>query len=227
MRLSLFFVLSVLVASTANAQDCNHTPTVLRCVKFIKNYDGDTITFNIPNVHPLLGEKITVRVSGVDTPEIKTKNDCELESGKRLIERISKDYKNLKPIFIADSLFSNTPFISLLEDKKYKFIIGVKPGNHSYLFGSIETYKSEDKISEYVFTENEEKYNIQFINSVYLNSKEENIVNYIQMEVKDKKGVKKLFSWVSKVFSELFESGVVLYFIKFNGIIVEELRNLM
>lgn len=35
------------------------------------NYDGDTIRFDIPGVHPLLGRNIPVRLRGVDTPEIR------------------------------------------------------------------------------------------------------------------------------------------------------------
>lgn len=34
-------------------------------------YDGDTMTVSIFGVHPLLGDAISVRVRGVDTPEIK------------------------------------------------------------------------------------------------------------------------------------------------------------
>lgn len=40
-------------------------------------YDGDTCTFTIPGVHPLLGEKIKVRLRGIDTPEIRGK--CKRE----------------------------------------------------------------------------------------------------------------------------------------------------
>ena len=42
-------------------------------VKFIRCYDGDTCTFDIPYVHPLLGKRIAVRFRGIDTPEIKGK----------------------------------------------------------------------------------------------------------------------------------------------------------
>lgn len=34
-------------------------------------YDGDTMTVTIPDVPPLLGEKIPIRVRGIDTPEMK------------------------------------------------------------------------------------------------------------------------------------------------------------
>ena len=44
---------------------------------YVRNYDGDTITFNLPNLHPIIGEKISLRVNGIDTPEIKGK--CEKE----------------------------------------------------------------------------------------------------------------------------------------------------
>ena len=44
---------------------------------YLQNYDGDTITFNLPGLHPIIGEKIFVRVNGIDTPEIKGK--CEKE----------------------------------------------------------------------------------------------------------------------------------------------------
>ena len=44
---------------------------------YVRNYDGDTITFNLPGLHPIISEKISIRVNGIDTPEIKGK--CEKE----------------------------------------------------------------------------------------------------------------------------------------------------
>jgi len=39
-------------------------------VQYLRNYDGDTVTVNIFEVHPLLGREIGVRIMGIDTPEI-------------------------------------------------------------------------------------------------------------------------------------------------------------
>jgi micrococcal nuclease len=44
---------------------------------YVRNYDGDTITFNLPGLHPIIGEEISIRVNGIDTPEIRGK--CEKE----------------------------------------------------------------------------------------------------------------------------------------------------
>jgi len=64
------FVVSTL-ASPALATDFPNV-TYHRC------YDGDTCTFTIQDVHSLFGEKINVRIAGIDTPEIKGK--CQKET---------------------------------------------------------------------------------------------------------------------------------------------------
>lgn len=48
-------------------------------VEFVSNHDGDTLTFNIPDVHPLIGRKIAVRIRGIDTPELKGKCANEIQ----------------------------------------------------------------------------------------------------------------------------------------------------
>ncbi|PCI26305.1 nuclease [Candidatus Kaiserbacteria bacterium] len=78
----LLLVLSILSSFTAVAEEnCQHVATTFRCVKYLKNYDADTVTVEIPNVHPLLGKKISIRIIGVDTPELRTKNQCEKKLG--------------------------------------------------------------------------------------------------------------------------------------------------
>lgn len=78
--------------------DCKHDATNFRCVKYLYNYDADTVTFNIPNVHPLIGKKISIRVAGVDTPEVRTKNQCEKQkarAAKKLVENLLKNAKRI------------------------------------------------------------------------------------------------------------------------------------
>ena len=65
---------------------------------YVRNYDGDTITFNLPNLHPIIGEKISVRVNGIDTPEIK--GNCEKEKykaqqAKEMVAEILKDAEQI------------------------------------------------------------------------------------------------------------------------------------
>ena len=41
------------------------------------------ITFNLPGLHPIIGEKINIRVNGIDTPEIRGKCDQEKYNAKQ------------------------------------------------------------------------------------------------------------------------------------------------
>lgn len=88
----------LLFASHVWAATCEHDDITFRCVKYVRNYDADTITFDIPNVHPLIGHHISVRVRHIDTPEIKGKLPCEKEAArvaKGLIENILKNAKRI------------------------------------------------------------------------------------------------------------------------------------
>lgn len=49
---------------------------------YVRNYDADTITFNLPGLHPIIGDKISIRVNGIDTPEIRGKCKKEKELAK-------------------------------------------------------------------------------------------------------------------------------------------------
>lgn len=84
---------------TAIPTECQHDSSTFRCVKYLKNYDGDTITISIPDVHPLIGKNISVRILGLDTPEIKTQDKCEKAAGrmaKNLVENLLKNAKNIE-----------------------------------------------------------------------------------------------------------------------------------
>lgn len=72
-------------------------------VTYIRNYDGDTVTFNIPNAHPLIGKKINIRVAGIDTPERRGK--CQKEKdlamkAKLIVRNLLKDAKDISLINI-------------------------------------------------------------------------------------------------------------------------------
>ena len=91
--------LLILLLNLSFAQtSCTHDATTFRCVKYLKNYDADTVTVEIPGVHPLLGKKISVRVRHIDAPEIKGKQPCEKDAARvaqRLVENQLKHAKRI------------------------------------------------------------------------------------------------------------------------------------
>ncbi|MCB0347640.1 MAG: thermonuclease family protein [Bdellovibrionales bacterium] len=88
----------LLILQFALAISCDHDAHNFRCVKVIKNYDGDTITVNIPKIHPLLGEKVSVRVRGIDTAEVKGKAPCEKDAARTARNLVGSLTKNAKTV---------------------------------------------------------------------------------------------------------------------------------
>ena len=66
------------------------------------NYDGDTVTFNLPGLHPIIGEKISIRVNGIDTPEIRGKCEKEKYDAKQAKEVVADILKDAEQIILKN-----------------------------------------------------------------------------------------------------------------------------
>ena len=69
---------------------------------YVRNYDGDTITFNLPGLHPIIGEKINIRVNGIDTPEIRGKCEKEKYDAKQAKEMVTDILKDAEQIILRN-----------------------------------------------------------------------------------------------------------------------------
>lgn len=126
--------------TTAPSETCAHDRQTFRCVKFIKNYDADTITFDIPNVHPLIGDGISVRVRHVDTPEIKGKNPCEKEQARNARRLVNNLLKNAKRIDLEN--VDKDKYFRILADVK---IDGQSLGHYLIKNNLAVTYEGDTK----------------------------------------------------------------------------------
>lgn len=63
----IFICLVVSIAAAKTYEDIE--------AKFIRNYDGDTLTVDVNDWPPIIGERISVRINGIDTPEIRGGNE--------------------------------------------------------------------------------------------------------------------------------------------------------
>jgi endonuclease YncB( thermonuclease family) len=77
--------------------DCKHD-THFRCILYVKAHDGDTITIEIPNVPPIIGHNISVRIKGIDAPEISGHGACERQQARIAQELVEKVLSNAKRI---------------------------------------------------------------------------------------------------------------------------------
>ena len=88
----------LLLASPAFAKDFGDYNNAI----YLRNYDGDTITFNLPELHPIIGEKISIRVNGIDTPEIRGKCEKEKYDAKQAKEMVADILKDAEQIVLRN-----------------------------------------------------------------------------------------------------------------------------
>ena len=117
-------------AGSGGDKDCRHSPSTFSCVDFVGNYDGDTITVNIPKVHYFFGHEVSVRVRGVNTGELRSVGPCQTELGilaaqytKNLLSRASEIHlvnasRGKYFRVVADVIFDGKSLANELIDKK-------------------------------------------------------------------------------------------------------------
>jgi endonuclease YncB( thermonuclease family) len=103
MRAILFFaLLSNACVSHGGFDACSHDASTLRCVAYVRNYDADTVTVSVPDIHPLFGHEISVRLRGIDTPELKTEDDCEKKLALEAKAVVANVLRNANRIELQD-----------------------------------------------------------------------------------------------------------------------------
>jgi hypothetical protein len=90
-------------------------------------------------VHPDHKEVIPLCPEPIIKQDGDTKNDCERNASRRFFEHFRREHPKLPVIAIADALSANAPLLADLREHDMRFIIGVKPGSHGFLFEQMRT----------------------------------------------------------------------------------------
>lgn len=87
---------------TDEERSCKHSDTEFRCVQYVRNYDADTVTFDIPNVPTVIGKEMPIRLFGIDAPEIKSSNECERTKAREAQHFVQQLLSTAKRIDLVD-----------------------------------------------------------------------------------------------------------------------------
>jgi hypothetical protein len=178
------------------------SPTV-HCESCLQREHKDgTITYS----HQMLGAAIVhpdhkAVIPLAPEPIIKqdgaAKNDCERNAAKRFFEKLRQDHPYLPLIVVEDALSANAPHIKELKRHNLRFILGVKPGDHQYLFAHVAQAQVEGRTTEFEFERDGVIHRFRFLNDVPLNESNADVcVNFLEYwQVKGKKTSH--FSWIT------------------------------
>lgn len=148
-------------------------------------------------VHPEQSTVIPLMPEAIIKQDGEQKNDCERNAAKRFLEKFRQDHPNLPVIVIEDSLSSNAPHIQELRKHKCGFVLGVKEGDHAYLFAQVGMARAEGSRVEYEMKEKGLTHRFHFVNQLPVNeSNPDQLVNFLEYwEIGEQKTL--YFSWVT------------------------------
>jgi hypothetical protein len=124
-----------------------------------KHHRNGTVTYShqllgAALIHPDKREVIALMPEPIVKQDGTEKNDGERNAAKRFVTKFRQDHPHLKVIVTEDSLSSNAPHIETLHDHDMRYILGVKEGDHTFLFqhvaeaeraGRVTYYEREDR----------------------------------------------------------------------------------
>lgn len=150
-------------------------------------------------VHPDRKEVLPLAPEPIVKQDGSTKNDCERNAARRLLERIRREHPHLKLIVVEDGLASNAPHIRDLKQQGMHFILGAKPGDHEFLYDRMIDAYDDDRVITLTSKVGEVTREIAFVNGLPLNqSNQDLLVNALQYYEYGPDGEPtKKFTWVT------------------------------
>jgi hypothetical protein len=107
-----------------------------------KHHKNGTVTYSHPMlgaalIHPDKREVMPRMPEPIVKQDGTEKNDCERNAAKRFVTKFRQDHPHLKVIVTEDSLSSNAPHMETLQAHPMRYILGVKEGDHAFLFEQV------------------------------------------------------------------------------------------
>lgn len=152
-------------------------------------------------VHPERREVIPLMPEPIIKQDGTEKNDCERNAAKRFITKLRQDHPHLKLIVTEDSLSSNAPHIDVLQAHNLHYLLGVKEGDHAYLFEQVAAAERAGRVTYYDRHDEATglRHRFRFVRDVPLNeSHADLLVNFLECWEWDPDSDKvQHFSWVT------------------------------
>jgi Transposase DDE domain len=150
-------------------------------------------------IHPDKREVIPLMPEPIVKPDGARKNDCERNAAKRFLTKFRQDHPHLQVIVTEDSLSSNAPHIEMLHDHNVHYLLGVKEGDHAFLFQQVTQAEHAGRVTYYERQDAETgaHHRFRFVSNMPLNASYAALrVNFIECW-ETINGKVQHFSWVT------------------------------
>lgn len=151
-------------------------------------------------IHPDKREVIPLMPEPMVKQDGSEKNDCERNAAKRFVTKFRRDHPHLKVIVTEDSLSSNAPHIETLHAHDMRYILGVKEGDHAFLFEQVAQAERVGRVTYYEREDHQSEihHRFRFVGNMPLNASNPGLrVNFIECWETTADGKVQHFSWIT------------------------------
>jgi hypothetical protein len=153
-------------------------------------------------IHPDLKEVLPLAPEMIIKQDGQAKNDCERNAAKRFLANFREACPRLKVIVTEDALSPNAPHLRDLKKHNARFILGVKSGDHKFLFDYIEAARREGLTQAFEIPDPRDPdviHKFLYLNEVPINKSNLDLeVNFLEYWEVRPSGTKH-FSWVTDI----------------------------
>jgi hypothetical protein len=170
-----------------------------------KHHRGGGVTYShqllgATLVHPDLKEVMALAPEPIINQDGHTKNDCERNASRRWLKHFRHEHPHLPVIVVEDALSANAPHLRDLREAGVHYIIGVKPGDHAFLFQHLHAADAAGRTQHLsqVDPATGVLHHFRFHNGVPLNeSNPDELVNVLEYWQIHTDGTVQYFSWIT------------------------------
>jgi hypothetical protein len=133
-------------------------------------------------MHPDIRQVIPLMAEDIRNEDGKTKQDCEMNAGKRFLGRTRNAHPQLSIIVVGDGLFSKQPLIEEVLRQRMSFIFVAKPTDHQPMRAYLEEVPALNELR--IQGEKGTTLVYRWLNDVPLNAREDALrVNYFEVQI--------------------------------------------
>ncbi|MBI5447933.1 MAG: hypothetical protein HY939_04320 [Gammaproteobacteria bacterium] len=171
------------------ARDLSVEPTAVEMEELYSGEEDSGVRYShkalqIAIMHPDMKQVIPLMPEEIRNTDGATKQDCEMNAGKRLIPKLRKAHPQLGIILGGDDLFSRQPIIEDTLAARMHYLFVAKPESHVYLMDWLNAYPQLNQYETIDPKKLNVRYVYQWMNNVPLHGGEKAIqVNYLDVKV--------------------------------------------
>ncbi len=156
--------------------------------------------------HPAEKEVFVMDNEPIIAQEGTSKNDCERNAAKRLLENMQATHGKEWLVWVMDALYSCGPIIRQIMQNEnrvagqWQYVIGIKPDGNKTLFTQFEGRDRRGQVKWCEWEQDGSLHRFGYTNGLALNSSNSDLrVNMLYYEQVSAKGKQQTFTWVTSI----------------------------